>query len=219
MEIYIEADHRLYTNEGPSITNTINYVTALFSKVATLYANENLTVVISEIKVRDTPDPYTGGTNTLQVLDQFQSQTGSTFNGRVALLLSGRGIGGRIAQLNVLCNKEIAFTVAGNLERVVLDLPANSWSVMIVAHELGHSFGSPHTQSCIWPEEPLDNCVSPKGDCSPGPTPGNGGTIMSYCYLTLHGTNLANGFGLLPGNLIRRRAQYCPAAACLLPNW
>lgn len=209
VEIYIEADHRLYTHQGSSVSNTVNYVTALFSKVATLYANENLSIVISEIKVWDTVDPYAGGTGSSQVLNEFRTWVGSSFNGRVALLLSGRLIGGGVAHQNVLCTKEWAFAVAGNLEPVVPELPNYSWSVMIVAHELGHSFGSPHTHNCSWPGGAIDNCVNPEGNCPPGPAPENGGTIMSYCYLTNYGTNLSNGFGLLPGNLMRSRAQHC----------
>lgn len=209
VEIYIEADHQLYLDQGSSMTNTINYVTALFSKVATLYTNENLSIVISEIKIWNTVDPYAGGTSSLQVLNEFQAQLGSAFNGRVALLLSGRGIGGGIAFQNVLCSKEFAFAVAGNLESVVPDLPIYSWSVMVVAHELGHSFGSPHTHNCSWPGGAIDNCVTPEGNCAPGPVPENGGTIMSYCNYTSYGINLANGFGLLPGNLMRSRAQHC----------
>ena len=51
VEIYIEADYALYQAQGSSIPNTVSYVNSLFSNVATLYNNEGLSVVISEIKV------------------------------------------------------------------------------------------------------------------------------------------------------------------------
>ena len=83
--------------------------------------------------------------------------------------------------------------------------PTYSWTVEVVTHELGHNLGSPHTQSCSWSVGPLDNCYPPEGSCTAGPAPTNGGTIMSYCHLTVYGINFNNGFGFYPGSLIRDR--------------
>jgi hypothetical protein len=85
------------------------------------------------------------------------------------------------------------------------NVPTYSWTINVVAHELGHNLGSPHTHSCTWSGGPIDNCAAPEGTCSPGPAPVNGGTIMSYCHATSAGINFNNGFGPLPGNLIRSR--------------
>ncbi len=212
VEIYIEADHQLYMNQGSTIANTVNYINAVFSKVATLYANEGISVVISEIKVWDTTDPYITGYNKYMVLDTFLTKVPSSFNGRLAHLFSGRYISGGVAFIDVLCNKSIAYAVSGDMYSYVPDLPQYSWNVMVVAHEMGHNFGSPHTQSCSWPVGALDNCYTPEGECLPGPAPTNGGTIMSYCHLNI-GINFANGFGPFPGNLIRARTQLCLGSA------
>lgn len=58
---------------------------------------------------------------------------------------------------------------------------ANTSSVAeIIAHEIGHNFGSPHTHSCSWPGGPIDYCG--EASCDGFPVYKGGiGTIMSYC--------------------------------------
>ncbi|WP_428656768.1 3-coathanger stack domain-containing protein [Runella sp.] len=213
IQVYIEADHQIYMDNGSTIGNTVNYINSVFSKVATLYANEGISVVISEIKVWDTTDPYIGATTSGMALDSFIAKVPPSFNGRLAHLFSGRYIGGGMALLDALCDKSRAYAVSGNMYSYIPDLPFFSWSVMEVAHEMGHSIGSPHTQSCSWPVGALDNCYTPEGECAPGPAPTNGGTIMSYCHLTETGINLANGFGPFPGDLLRAKTQLCLGSA------
>ncbi|MCS6808140.1 MAG: M12 family metallo-peptidase [Bacteroidota bacterium] len=56
-----------------------------------------------------------------------------------------------------------------------------SYEVQVVAHELGHNFGSPHTHSCLWPGGAIDSCAeSEDGVCFKNSRP-RIGTIMSYC--------------------------------------
>jgi hypothetical protein len=213
VEIYLEADNALYQAQGSTIPTTVSYVNSLFSNVATLYNNEGLSVVISEIKVWDTADPYMGAASTSTALTAFRNKVGTSFNGRLAHLLSGRGLGGGIAYLDVLCEKSYAHGVSASLSNTITAIPNYSWNVEVVTHELGHNFGSPHTQSCTWPGGAIDNCYTTEGGCAPGPAPVNGGTIMSYCHLTGYGINFANGFGTLPGNLIRNYTQACLGSA------
>jgi uncharacterized repeat protein (TIGR01451 family) len=71
--------------------------------------------------------------------------------------------------------------------------------VKLVAHEIGHNFGSDHTHCYPTPTTPIDTCHSGESGCYVGPTacpspftitPINGdpvanvrGTLMSYCHL------------------------------------
>jgi hypothetical protein len=102
-------------------------------------------------------------------------------------------------------------------------VPIYSWSVNVVAHELGHLFGSKHTHACVWNGNGtmIDDC-GPRDGFFDGwwcrftprpPLPTNGGTIMSYCHrLPEVGINFAHGFGPQPGNVIRNRFN---GASCL----
>lgn len=211
VQVYFECDYKLFTDKGSDVTQTTDYVTGLFNQVATLYANDNISVAISEVYVWTSPDPYASYGSTASVLNVFRSTKGVQFNGNVAHFLTTRNLGGGIAYLDVICSKSNAFGVSA-INTSYRDVPTYSWSVEVVTHELGHNLGSPHTQSCSWPNGPIDNCVSQEGNCNPGPTPTNGGTIMSYCHLTGIGINLVNGFGPLPGDRIRSRIA---AGTCL----
>lgn len=211
VQIYFEADYKLFQEKGSSIQNTVNYVTALFNQIALLYANEQINVQISQIKVWNTPDPYIPFTNIGSVLNKFRTTLNGNFNGNLAHLLTTRSLGGGIAYVDVLCFKNYACGVSA-IQTSIQNVPTYSWSVEVVTHELGHNFGSWHTHSCNWSTGPLDNCYSPEGNCNPGPTPINGGTIMSYCHLTQYGINFNNGFGLVPGNWIRQKYNN---ASCL----
>jgi|GEM_PF-3204153 len=202
VQVYFECDYKFFTDKGANMAQLSNYVTGLFNQVATLYANENVGVAISQIFVWTTPDPYSGYSNTSAVLNAFRQTRGTNFNGNLAHLLSTRNLGGGIAYVDVVCFKSFAFGVSA-IQNSYQNVPTYSWSVEVVTHELGHNLGSWHTHSCNWPNGALDNCVSPEGSCSPGPSPQNGGTIMSYCHLTGNGINFNHGFGPTPGARIR----------------
>ncbi len=58
MRIYMESDYALYQQNMNSIANTANYVSNFFNVVASLYANETITIAISQIFIWTTQDPY-----------------------------------------------------------------------------------------------------------------------------------------------------------------
>ncbi|MCO6461689.1 MAG: fibronectin type III domain-containing protein [Saprospiraceae bacterium] len=205
---YLECDYALFTDKG-SVDATVDWVTAVYNNVAALYANENLSTQISEVYVWTTSDPYSQ-TSSYSALKKFR-ETRPSFNGDLAQLvaLGGNNIGG-IAWINSLCTP-FHYSYA-NVYSNYDNVPVYSWTVEVMTHEIGHNLGSPHTHSCTWPGGPIDNCYYVEGNCNPGPPPTNGGTIMSYCHLTDYGINFNNGFGPLPGDLIRSKVN---DASCL----
>jgi hypothetical protein len=212
--VYLECDYKFYQDQGYNTTTLTNYVNGLFNQVSTLYANDNIDIQISQLFIWTTSDPYASLTSTNSVLTSFRANKGTNFNGNLAHFLTTRNLGGGIAYVDVVCNKAYAYGVS-MVYNSYNTVPTYSWTVEVVTHELGHNLGSPHTQSCSWTGGAIDNCYTPEGSCAPGPTPINGGTIMSYCHLTSIGINFNNGFGPQPGNLIRSRVLN---GACLISS-
>lgn len=213
VRVYIECDYSLYQNKGSNVANVVNWITAVYNNVATLYANESINTAISEVFVWTSADSYSK-TNASTALTQFRNLR-TTFNGDLAHLaaLGGNNLGG-VAWVNAMCSTyKYAYS---NIASTYQNVPTYSWTVMVMTHEMGHNLGSNHTQWCGWSGGALDNCYTTEGGCAPGPAPVGGGTVMSYCHLTSYGINLANGFGTQPGNLIRSRvsAVTCLSASC-----
>ena len=223
---YLECDFELYTAKSSNVTTTTNYATGMYNNVATIYQNESISTQTSEVYVWTSADPFPfpNGSNAGDILDAFGSLRQDTFNGDLAHLISGANSGSGysgLAWLGVLCSTYWAVQQSGrfaysNIAHTYQTVPTYSWSVGCVTHEMGHNLGSEHTHSCCWAGGPIDNCVAVEAcgatSCSPGPAPTNGGTIMSYCHITGVGTNFNNGFGTLPGNLIRSEVNN---ASCL----
>lgn len=203
VRIYYEAGFGPYSLNGSSVSQTTNWVTAMHNNVSTLYANDGITVALSEVFVWTTTDPYTGTPS--EILNKFRTGR-PTFNGDIAQLLRNPATTS-IAWVNALCTT-YKYSYSGvNLS--YQNVPTYSWNIEAMTHEIGHNLGSPHTHACRWNgnDTAIDGCGPASGNnegCE-GPLPtGTGGTIMSYCHLVPSvGINFANGFGEQPGALIR----------------
>jgi hypothetical protein len=133
------------------------------------------------------------------------AQTNS-INGNLEQLLTFRNVGGGIAYLNGICsgNVDYRLSVSGDLTSWTANVPAYSWNVYVVAHEFGHSLGSPHTHACFWNGNgtAIDGCAGfTEVGCPVPGIPAGGGTIMSYCHQSV-GINFLNGFGPQPAAVI-----------------
>lgn len=217
VNIYWEAAYDLFQNKG-SVVNVTNYLTGLFNQMATLFANDGVTVVLSEIYVWNTADPYTGANSSAQL--SLFGQVRTSFNGNLAHLLELNSSYGGIAWLNTLCAGTSSRMAYSGINSTHNNVPTYSWTVEVVTHETGHNMGSRHTHACAWNGDntAIDGCGPaagyPEGSCPQGPLPPSnvGGTIMSYCHLTSSTIKFANGFGPQPGDLIRLRVN---SATCL----
>lgn len=207
VRVYIEIDDDIVTQKGGATAAT-NYITGLFNQSFVLYANDNVSLTISEILAWTTNSPYSG-TSSSQMLNSFQSYTGE-FNGNVGHLVSYQASGG-IAVLDGVCQTNPDWRKCfSSIQSSYLNVPTYSWSVMVVTHEMGHVIGSKHTHACSWNgnNTAIDGCAgSTEGSCPLPPIPQGGGTIMSYCHLQSVGINFNLGFGTQPGNVIRSRVN------------
>lgn len=213
VSIYLEADYQLYLDWGSDVSYIATKILSAFANVVILYAKEDIRIELGELKIWDTPDPYVQADTPNDLLSQFKSHWNTnrnSFNGDIAHLLSTRINQGGVAYYGV--SRRNIVTTVNDISAVFSDQASRSYAfsastgfydpaltstysfnVYLIAHELGHNFGLPHTHSCLWAGGPIDDCGPVEdGTCPPGPTPASGGTIMSYC------PNLANGFGPQP---------------------
>jgi len=216
VEIFFETDFTSYQDLGSSVTNVENWLADIFNEVAILYANESIPIVISETFVwTSAANPLDTTASTYEALRAFAHSRQNNYNGRLAHYISTRPLGGGVAQVNALCDVYSPsgsgpYGVSASLKIPTVPFPTYSWNVYVIAHELGHNFGSRHTHSCVWDinndgiaMERIDDCS--RGSCYDSLNeiiPANGGTIMSYCHLNSVGINFNSGFGPLPGALI-----------------
>lgn len=217
---YFELDFDLYEANNSDLTQTINWLTSVFNNVQTLYDNDDLNIAIKSLYVWTTPDPYTGEFS-WEYMQQFYEMR-PIFDGDVGQLLGiDSGLGGVAVGINGLCTESNY-----SYSDVFFDhqtVPVYSWTVMVIAHELGHLLGSQHTHGCWWNgnNSAIDGCATTvniqyaEGECliEDIPAPEVGGTIMSYCHLLGEiGINFANGFGPQPAARIANRINN---ATCL----
>lgn len=222
VKVFVVGDYALFQDKG-GVAEAADYIVAVYAEVAALYDAESIGIEISEILVLESPDGYpTDGTdpnnnNPLIALQQFK-QNYPDFNGDLAHLFAlGGYLMGGIAYTGVLCNENLNYAYM-NIDSNFENYPTYSWTVEVVAHEMGHNFGSPHTHACAWGpngDEQIDDCGSyyqvnvGLEPLQPGPNPPwteddgyscydendlqipNFGTVMSYCHLwwDIPGTN------------------------------
>lgn len=211
--IALESDYETYNNFGGT-QNAARYILRLFAPVSALYVRDmNVHLQSTYLRIWETPaDPYTG-TTSIELLNEFRNYWTANMTAvprTIAHYITTRpgGLGG-VAWINVLCaslNGGYGYAFS-DIDGTFGSLPSYSWDVMVVSHETGHNFGSPHTHSCSWPGGPIDSCYAVEGGCYSGPPIARVGTIMSYCHLN---GSIALNFGPLPSQLIRTYAESAP---------
>lgn len=216
----IESDYDTYVHFGSSVETASQYIISLMAAASAVYIRDvNVQLTIAYLRVWSTSnDPY-NGTTSGELLTEFRNywnQNMQSIQRSTAHYITTRpgGLGG-IAWVDVLCsNTSSGYGYAfSDIDGSFNPLPSYSWDLMVVCHETGHNFGSPHTHNCSWPGGPIDTCyVSSENNMCVTTPIARVGTIMSYCHLN---GSIVIDFGPLPKNLIRSRAE---SAACLGSN-
>ncbi|MGD2017333.1 MAG: zinc-dependent metalloprotease [Planctomycetota bacterium] len=211
--VAMETDYQLY-----QLFNDVNaatsYLTTLLSFISDRYESQASTILtFPYLQIySNSNDPWStpeNGGNSIDMLNEFVGawQGNVPMGATLGHMMSGAGLGGGVAYLDVLCNNSFNFGVSGNIGAQVnfpvVQQPSN-WDFIVVAHELGHNFSSPHTHDFC---PPLDECAPNGyfGSCQSSQVCSNMGTIMSYCHLCSGGT----------GNIT---TYFHPEAAALLAD-
>ncbi len=210
IKVYYEIDYDIFQDKG-GVTPSLQFLTSLFNQVSTLFSNDGVQIRLSGVKIWDIPSPY-NGSDSEQMLTQFGA-TRTSFTGDIGQLISYKTSGG-IAWVRGVCSPSRFRLSFASIDDSFQNFPTYSWSVFVMAHELGHTLGSSHTHACVWNgnNTAIDGCYSTEGGCNSFGLPAAGGTIMSYCHLRRVGVNFSLGFGVQPGNVIRNTIAQ---ASCL----
>ena len=219
VKMYIECTYLLYQKFNNNRDSLLDYIFTLFNTSNIIFKREGINMQIGEILIWDQPDIYPiAVSSSLSLFGSFTSHlrsdyaNGDRLNANICHLFTSHfGLGG-VANLGFNdCNSNnitpYGASSSFGMGAGLAGFPTFNTQVFVFAHETGHALGSPHTQSCSWPGGALDNCAATEDYCPPGPEPINGGTIMSYCNNSIYGVNFLNGFGPLPGALIRNSVE------------
>lgn len=167
------------------------YAVTLIAAASEIFARDCSTQLqVNFVRLWTTPDDPWTMTNTYDQLFEWRDWWVANMASQprdLVHFLSGRGLGGGIAWLPGTCSGDYGYGLSANLggsfPYPLEDHNGQNWDVMVVAHELGHNFGAPHTHSM---KPPIDGCGN--GDCSDA----FNGTIMSYCHTCAGGMTNVN---------------------------
>jgi len=159
------------------------YASELIAAVSEIYLRDvGVTLLINNLRIwADANDLWTEP-NAIDQLYEFRDYYNANEQGiarHTAHFLSGRSLSGAggVAFLPGLCQGSWAYGLSGHLggsfPYPLEDNHPQNWDIVVVAHELGHNFGAPHTHSM---NPPVDECAY--GGCANA----DQGTIMSYCH-------------------------------------
>ena len=164
----------------------INYVLALIGAVSDRFLEQvDVKITYPYVQFYTTQnDPWStqdNGGGSGDLLGEFQAAWAGNLpaGAHLAHFLSGAGLGGGVAWVNVLCNTTYGFAVSGNINGGVsfpVSQGGNTWDFFVMAHESGHNFGTLHTHDYC---PPLDECAD---NCNGQTNCTNQGTNMSYCH-------------------------------------
>lgn len=191
--VAVETDYEYTQLFGGDATLAAEYVATLFGAMNSIYQRDvAVTLQIDYLRLWETPDDPWDQVSSEPQLYQFQNYWNANMTHierHVTHMLSGRSLGGGIAFRPGLCQWTYNYSLASHLNGFFpLPLQNNrfqNWDPMVVAHELGHNFGAPHTH-CMVP--PIDTCAGMNYDCPNPRVCTNAGTLMSYCHLCLNNT-------------------------------
>ncbi|WP_448721628.1 M12 family metallo-peptidase [Acanthopleuribacter pedis] len=200
--IAVETDHEFLSRLGGRQA-ALDYIGDLIGYTSLIYERElgTQTLVGDTFLWETSDDPWTAG-NTGDQLHEFRDYwraNRTEVNRTLATFLSSRGLGGGVAWGSQLCSRSNGYSVSANLSGSFnFDNPRSVWDIVVVAHELGHNFGSGHTH-CYNP--PIDKCYDQctnEDKTLPCDERGAGcGTILSYCHLLSGGmSNISLTMGL-----------------------
>ena len=194
-DVAIETDWEFFDLLG-SESAASDYVSDLIAAVASIFLRDiNARPQISDLYLYTegpTQDPWSAGdvVNAAFEVRDYWMLNRPDVERSVVHFLPGRFLGGGVAWVGSLCDNVLGYGVTGEVTGTFDPAdPTIVSDLFVLAHELGHSFGSPHTHCYnnvpMTGDPPIDMCWGSENGCYQGSTsvPATGGSIMSYCSL------------------------------------
>jgi len=212
LKLALEVNQDLWTkmhNQGRSDEQIIAYFMKVVACLSQVYEEEvDATFFVTYIQMytNEFETPYeNNGLNPGALLNEFSKNWANNYNDvdrhlahlfttliqQGGLFIGGIAYGGQSGTR--LCSKVdggayAVSTMYGNQS----PMPGNptsanafTWDIFVIAHEMGHNIGAPHTHNCYW-NPPVDTCQIQSDNTDACLTTGKRtrpGTIMSYCHL------------------------------------
>jgi len=204
----VDTDNELlYYKFTDNTTTATNYIASLIAQMNVIYQRDLLIQLVQGttfLRVGNSSDgdhfnddPWTqtgsgANGNQLQEVSNYWSTTNGGINRAFVAMLSGKGTSGGASGIAWVPSSLCSTFYAVSFSQVYRSGTTPSFGdVLVVAHEIGHNFGSPHTH-CYSP--PIDMCWNAETGCYSGPTscpapstingvPNVAGTLMGYCHL------------------------------------
>lgn len=221
--IALETDRQFLDRFNGDITEALTYLGDLFAFISSIYVDEVKTsLALTHVSLWPDDDPWHHQTIGCGLYETggFWNMNRTDIDRSVMHFVSGKS-GGGVAWLGAMCAAPFPVNhgscnippvpnnhyggdyaaSAGIVGGFDVDNPGAVWDLVVIAHELGHNFGSSHThcyKNVGGISEPVDRCYDLEGgaNCNnapaelPGPAGQGSGTIMSYCHL--HSGGISN---------------------------
>ena len=249
--IAFEIDHQFFSQKfSDSAAAVDTYLAELVTYMNVTYEAEiNTRLLIGDVILyTSSNNPYSSsdpGSRLTEMMNYWPQNYDSVERALAASLMMGMS---GMAYVNVLCNDSRGYSSSGVTGVASADAAHLNQDTLMVAHELGHNFGSDHTHcygNLEGNENPVDGCRSgesgspfggntcfsgtqslPGVNSLTGGTPGaQNGTIMSYCHLldgminNVKRTFGANtNYGIEPQRVSNRMARLTDAVGAASPQ-
>jgi hypothetical protein len=231
IKVDMHGSNSLYRDFNRNINAVKSYLTTLFNNVQNVFSrdaqnfNEVFVLQLNDIIVYDQGDPFKVFDDRYYGLYDGLVPAGGNFGnyfassrnlgtGNIGSLIVGNnvlgknywggyaGIANGINYSNI-CSKVKAANVFATYPGLGTPNPSNINQIALMAHELGHTLGSPHTHACFWNNNnsALDSLsrTGLEGNCTV--INRQDATIMSYGN---DATSLSNGFSKQPADQIKK---------------
>jgi hypothetical protein len=215
--IALDADFASFQHYGGT-DPTRNYIIARLGESSAIYERDlTIRLEASYLRVWGVQDPYTGNSDQLLLrsFGEYWKANMDTVDRALATMISRRpisanGVSQGLAWVDQLCDRTHGYSFV----KLSSNNGFTAGHTMVLAHELGHNFGSMHTHSCTW-APPIDSCYTAEPIRNQPACFSRsdihlilgGGELMSYCHLAFGNSNAHQVWRDRTGPLVRSRAE------------